>query len=175
MEESKDINQIVDLTPKCNIVYNSPADDIYKKITLNEGISNEHLYVKKSPIPKAGLGVFTKKKLYPSDPIEYCHSIVLDWRQRYPLDAKFRKYIYSFDCNCNDCQKYGKKLILPLGYGSIYNGVLKKEQANAAWCINLNLSLQIFVCIKPIKIGEEILVYYGEGYTKTYLNQNIDK
>lgn len=161
-------NAISLLLAKCNLISNCPADDIYKKLIENNGISNQHLYVKKSSITNAGLGVFTKKDLYPQDAIEYCHSIVLNWRTSYPLEPNIGRYVYSFPCDCNDCQKYGRKLLLPLGYGSIYNTTLNQNDANAEWYINLDLSLQIFVCRKPIKAGEEIFVYYGDNYVKAF-------
>jgi len=161
-------NAVNILLAKCNLKSICPADEIYQELISTKGINNEHLYVKKSSIRNGGLGVFSKKDLYPQDPIEYCHSIVLNWRASYPLEPNMGKYVYSFVCDCHDCSKYGKKLLLPLGYGSIYNTSLRPEEANAEWYINLNLSLQIFVCKKFIKAGEEILVYYGDNYIKAF-------
>lgn len=153
---------------KCNLKSTCPADETYQNLITTKGINNEYLYVKKSSMPNAGLGVFSKKDLYPQEAIEYCHAIVLNWRASYPLDPNVARYVYSFVCDCNDCLKYGKKLLLPLGYGSIYNTSLKTEEANAEWYINLSLSLQIFVCKKFIKAGEEIIVYYGDNYIKGF-------
>jgi hypothetical protein len=163
--------QGVNVPSACETITSSEASDIYKKLIEGQGITNQFIEMKKSLIPNAGIGVFAKKDFQPSEAIEQCHCILLKWRSSYPIDPNLLRYAYAFGCDCDICRVYGRKLLLPLGYGSIYNTSLKEEDANAAWYLNIAESLQIFVCKKPIKIGEEIIVYYGDGYLNQYINQ----
>jgi len=153
----------------CIIKNSSPADTLYEEL-LKSGISNEFIEVKKSQIEGGGLGVFAKKDFEKDEVIERCHMIVLDWRSSYPYPPAIPRYAYTFNCDCNECEKYGRKHGISLGYGSIYNTALKREDANAVWYLNIHTPVQIFICAKPIKKGEEILVYYSDGYVQAMLN-----
>jgi len=156
----------------CSTIVSSEASELYKNL-LKTGINNDFLEIKESKIKGGGLGVFAKKNFEKDDIIERCHLIVLGWRLSYPYPPEIIKYGYSLSCDCEECKKYGKKIALPLGYGCIYNTSIKQEDSNAWVYLNIHTPVQIFVCSKPIKNGEEILVYYGEGYVNSMVNNNI--
>jgi hypothetical protein len=155
----------------CIIGHTCVGVNIYEEL-LKSGISNEFIEIKKSKIKNSGLGVFAKKDFAEQEVIERCHVIVLDWRTSYPYPPAIPKYAYTCACECNECQKYGQRQGISLGYGSIYNTALKREDANAVWYFNIHTPVQIFICSKPIKMGEEILVYYGDGYVQSMIKNS---
>jgi SET domain-containing protein len=133
----------------------------WKKLKV-QGVLNDHLEIKESP--GKGMGVFALRDIAEGDVIEYCHAIVLDWRRKYIGESQIRRYAYWSGCPCDDCKKHGDRAVIPLGYGCIYNSAEKQEEANAANHIHVNDSLQVFTAKRPIAAGEEILVWYGQGY-----------
>jgi hypothetical protein len=155
--------------PNCIEKKSSRADDIYREL-LKSGINNEFLEIKQSNIQGSGLGVFAKKNFEKDEVIERCHVIMLEWRRSYPYPPAIPKYAYTVQCNCVECKNYGERQGISLGYGSIYNTSLKPEDANAIWYFNMHTPVQIFICSKAIQKGEEILVYYGDGYVNGMLN-----
>lgn len=133
----------------------------WKKLKL-EGVRNGHLEVKESP--GKGLGVFALQDIAEGEVIEYCHSIVLDWRKKYIGDAQIRRYAWWSGCPCDECKAHGDNAVIALGYGAIYNSAEREEEANAANHTHANEALIVFVAKRPIAAGEEILVWYGQGY-----------
>ena len=156
------------IAPKCSVSTYAPKDIEYIK-KISDGICLNHLEIKKSSIDGAGLGIFAKKDFNPFDVIEYCHIIVFDWRQKYLQDFSVAKYAYTYYCECGECKKHGKVLVLPLGFGAIYNSSLEKSESNCEFYINIHTPVQIFYAIKKIKAGEEILTYYGDNYVNAFL------
>jgi hypothetical protein len=155
----------------CEIKHRSQADNIYEK-ELNIGISNQFIEMKKSNIPNAGIGIFAKKNFRVDEIIEKCHMIILDRRLTFPHDPQVNRYVYGCHCDCQECKKYGHKAAISLGFGSIYNTALNAEDANAKYYINIHTPVQIVICKKPIKVGEEILVYYGPNYINSYIKNS---
>ena len=128
----------------------------------NSGYTNKDLIVKDTDFK--GLGVFAKNGIKEGQIIEFCHSIVLGWKRRYTNDQSIIKYAYWAPCGCSDCQIHGNTGMLLLGNGSIYNSASAAEERNADFFVYPKLALAIFVASKPIKAGQEILTWWGQGY-----------
>ena len=131
-----------------------------------EGFSTPHLRVKEAG--NKGLGVFADQDIEQGKPIEFCHAIVMEHRNKYQHDPEFRRYSYWANCECADCKKHGAQAVLPLGNGCIYNCANSKEESNCAYRVVANQRLVVFFSVKPIKAGEEILTWWGDGYFKRY-------
>ena len=128
-----------------------------------QGSRNEHLEIKESP--GKGMGVFALRDIAEDEAIEYCHAIVLDWRRKYIGDSQIRRYSWwSGCCPCDECKTHGDRAVIALGYGAIYNSADREEEANAAHHIYANEALIVFTAKRAIKVGEEMLVWYGQGY-----------
>ena len=138
------------------------------KLNLNAGLCNNNIVVKESLIPGAGLGVFAKTDFAVNDIIEFCHSVVLDWRSRYVQIPKLKQYSYNHTCPCEDCKKHGGYVVIPSGYGMIYNSANSDEEKNARYIVLSGLKLVAFSAIKEIKTGEEILTWWGQSYFDTW-------
>ena len=138
----------------------------WHKVKLN-GSSNDGLEIKF--VPNKGMGVFAKKDFKQNDVIEYCYSIVYDWRSKYQRDSTISRYSYSISCNCKDCKEHGILKIQPLGYGSIYNSADEAKDRNAQYYIYLKERLTAFEAVKDINKGEEILTWFGQGYYDSWI------
>ena len=77
-----------------------------------------------------GLGVFSDVDIPAGKPIEFCHSIVMEHRNKYQNDPEFRRYSYWANCDCEECKRHGSQAVLPLGNGCIYNSAESKELSN---------------------------------------------
>ena len=139
------------------------------------GLSNDSLEIKF--IPNKGMGVFAKKDFKQNDVIEYCYSIVYDWRSKYQRDSTISRYAFnaSSGCNCQNCRQHGHIQMQPLGYGSIYNSADKAEDRNAQYYIYLKERLIAFEAVKDINKGEEILTWFGQGYYDSWITNLGDK
>jgi hypothetical protein len=140
----------------------------------NEGYSNSNLIVKLTDTK--GLGVFAKKEIKKGQIIEFCHSIVLDWKRKYIHDRGIIKYAYWDTCQCNECKKHGNTAMILLGNGSVYNSAQSNDAKNAKYNVYPSLNLAIFIAEKDIKKNEEILTWWGEGYYNSWCkskNENI--
>lgn len=131
---------------------------------LKTGISGKNLLVKASSIDGAGLGVFAQVDFAEQDIIEFCHCVVFDWRRKYIKEPRIEQYAYSPKCECEECKKHGANIVLPLGYGMIYNSAESLEAANCMFFIVPAHRMMAFVAKKPIKAGEEILTWWGQAY-----------
>lgn len=131
---------------------------------LGKGISIPHLEIKASSIPNAGLGVFAKKDFETEEIIEFCHSVVLDWRMKYQADPKIKQYAYGANCGCNECKIHGQQVIIPSGFGLIYNSANSLEERNCGFTSISSSKLMVFFAVKPITAGEEILTWWGQNY-----------
>jgi len=126
------------------------------KCKKNGGYSNSHLYVKF--VEKKGLGVFPKRDIKAGEVIEYCHSIVLETPRRWQKDSQISKYCYwSHETG-----------IMPLGFGPIYNSAEREDMRNCNYFTFPESALVIFVAIQDIPANEEILVWWGEDYYKSW-------
>jgi hypothetical protein len=138
-----------------------------------DSYTNKHLIVKDADFK--GLGVFAKNGIKEGQIIEFCHSIVLSWKRRYTNDPSIIKYAYWAPCSCSDCQTHGNTGMLLLGNGSIYNSASIAEERNADFFVYPKLSLAIFVATKPIKAGQEILTWWGQGYYDSWCKKQETK
>ena len=145
------------------------------KLNLSSGLCNNNITVKESLIPGAGLGVFAKTDFAVHDIIEFCHSVVLDWRSRYVQIPKIKQYAYNHTCNCEDCKKHGGYVVIPMGYGMIYNSANSDEEKNARFTVLSALNLVAFSAIKEIKAGEEILTWWGQSYFDSWCKKKPEE
>jgi len=127
-----------------------------------EGYSNSHLKIKIDIIK--GMGVYAEKDIPKDEPIEFCHSMQLSFRGKYHSDSTLKQYCYVHWCPCDTCKEHGGILMTPFGFGSIYNSASSEEEANARHKIFPKSRLIVFLAKKDIKIGEEILTWWGQGY-----------
>jgi len=151
------------------------VDDLkqtWEKLKTN-GFSTPHLIVKEAGIK--GMGVFAVADIQEKAPIEFCHSIVMEHRNRYQNDPEFRRYSYWAGCECEECKRHGAQAVLPLGNGCIYNCASSKEAANCAYVVIPKEKLIVFYAIKPIKAEEEILTWWGQGYFDRYCRANSSR
>jgi hypothetical protein len=127
-----------------------------------QGVRIDHLEIKESP--GKGMGVFARRDIAEGEVVEYCHAIVLEWKRKYIGDSQIRRYAWWSSCACEDCKRHGDSAVIALGYGAIYNSADKEQDASAVSHIYAGDSLLVFTAKRPIKAGEEILVWYGQGY-----------
>ncbi len=111
-----------------------------------------------------GLGVFATTSILAREVIEYCHSILLGFRNRYTHDPSLKQYAYWLNCTCKECKAHGVQGMIPLGFGSIYNSADSEQEANAAHKMFASERLVVFVAKRDIQPGEEILTWWGQKY-----------
>jgi hypothetical protein len=140
---------------------------------VKNGYLNPNLGVKKAGIK--GLGVFALRDIEAGQDIEFCHGIVLSHRMKYVSDPQLKRYTYWAHCNCQECKNHGSQAVVPLGYGCIYNSADSKDDANAEFRVNATLGFVVFRAKKLIKVGDEILTWWGQGYYDTYCKPTHDK
>lgn len=133
----------------------------------------DKLYIKSAE--HKGVGVFAKKDISKGEVVEYCPSIILGWRSKYHHDTKLLRYVFSDDsCSCQHCKKHGNLLMLPLGYGGIYNSADSKENANIKYHLYQGSKVIIFVADKDINKDQEILYWRGQEYYDNYCKFRIN-
>jgi len=142
-------------------------------ILKQEGYSNSHLKIKIDLIK--GMGVFAEKDIPKDEPIEFCHSMMLSFRGRYHSDMTLKQYCYKYWCPCDDCKTHGGLLITPFGFGSIYNSASSQEEANARHRIFPDSKLIVFLANTDIKIGEEILTWWGQAYYNSFCLPRLEQ
>jgi hypothetical protein len=86
--------------------------------------------------PEKGMGVFAGRQFKPREIIEYCHCVVLNRPLGVDTDKGLQPYVISLGEN--------KQLILPLGYGAMYNCSETLEERNA---VLVPSSKDTMVCI----------------------------
>lgn len=132
-------------------------------ILKNIGYNNKKLYVKNSG--DKGLGVFTGEDIKFGDVVEYCHCIVLDQREKHHSDKELFRYAYPGDDEISDeWVEHGRKFLIPLGYGSIYNSSEFEKDANAKFKTYTLDKLIIFYALRDIVKDSEILVWWSQDY-----------
>lgn len=136
------------------------------------GYSNNRIYIKNAD--HKGLGVFAKEPIKAGEPVEFCHSIVLKWRKKYHNDKALLRYAFSdVHCKCKDCRKHGPILMIPLGYGGVYNCSSSAELANCKYVLFQPKRLIIFIATKDIEPDDEITCWFGDLYYKYYCESRI--
>ncbi|OGM13447.1 hypothetical protein A3D84_01845 [Candidatus Woesebacteria bacterium RIFCSPHIGHO2_02_FULL_42_20] len=113
---------------------------------------SDKIFIAKSKIPKAGLGVFASEIIESGEVIEECPTLVLP-RKDYPLVKKTVIRNYHF--------MWGKSTsAICFGYGSFYNHSYKP---NATYKKNIKEQTIEFLALRDIDKGEEITVNYNYG------------
>jgi len=100
-----------------------------------------------------GRGVFALKKFVSGEIVEACPVVYIAPKERTHLEKTILAY-YIYPWTSTRCG------VMVLGYGSIYN---HSFTPNAQWEQDFKEKTMIYRAIKPIQIGEEILVNYN-GY-----------
>jgi len=118
---------------------------------------SEKVYVKKSGIPRSGRGVFAKNKILKGEIIENCPYIDLPPHDLESLEnTLLLTYIFFYG-------EKKEKILLTLGFGSIYN---HSYTPNAAYIIDQNNQTVTFTALEDIQKDEEITFNYKQGNPK---------
>jgi SET domain-containing protein len=121
---------------------------------MNKLLSSKRIYVARSKIRGAGNGVFASQDIKAGELIERCPVIEIPGQDASNINKSMLvTYIYYLG-------KKKERLILALGYGSIYN---HSYQPNASYKENLKTGIIDFIAIRIIKKGGEITVNYNQG------------
>jgi SET domain-containing protein len=101
-----------------------------------------------------GRGVFASDFIKSGEILEECHFLELEKGMQYP--EILHNHFFAWP------KGIGEKLIICLGYGSIFNN--SEEAANADWQTDTKRNKVIFFSIKDIYKGEEIFTNYKKNY-----------
>lgn len=124
-------------------------------------LASDYIYVGKSKIFKAGLGVFASHDIKKGEIIERCPIIEIPKHDSSSLNENILvTYFFYFG-------KDRKRVAIALGFGSIYNHTYNP---NAKFRIRQKDLVIDFVALKHIKKDNEITVnYYGSNPKKSPL------
>ena len=125
------------------------------------GYFSPYIYLKSAG--HKGLGVFAKTDIPQYSIIEYCHSFVLNNSIKDIQDVKLNQYIYTFDS--------GKRGIIPMGFGMMYNSADSQEEANAEYVTFEQQNLILYKAKKNIDKDAEILLWWGEDYYNYWIKK----
>lgn len=121
------------------------------------GYVSDYVYIKNTE--NKGMGVFAKKDIPTNTIIEYCYCLVFNIKKdNFSSDPKHKIYRYCY----NNHEK--QEIILPLGFGIIYNCGNTLEEVNSRYFHSSDKRLFIIESFKKISKDEEILLYWGEDY-----------
>ena len=130
----------------------------------------KHLYVKKSNIPGAGKGLFTRQFIARGTLIVEYKGRITTWKE--VLNGKiFNGYVFYINRNhVIDCMSYKKALAR---FANDANGLNKiKNIKNNSEFIIQQKKVYIQV-VNDINVDEEILVSYGSEYWKVIAENNL--
>jgi len=131
---------------------------LYKNKFMSKLYPSSKIYISKSKIKNAGIGVFASKDIEKREIIE---TVPIIETSDSDVSYVYQLVDYVF--------RFGEKPVVALGYGSIYN---HSYEPNATYKKILKNKVITFVAIKPIKKGEEITVNYnGDPDDKTPVQQ----
>jgi SET domain-containing protein len=120
-------------------------------------LTSKKVYISKSGIPNAGRGVFAKCDIKKNEIIEKCPFIDIPEHDMANLgESILVTYFYYFGKN-------KQKLIIALGFGSIYNHTYKP---NAIYKIKYKEGTIDFIALHEIKKDVEITVNYSYANPK---------
>ena len=97
-----------------------------------------------------GYGVFAKEDIKEDELLEECHYIEVE------NSKKVYRYIFNWPRGQDKCEK----VVIPFGFGSIYNCVTTLGEENTNWKTDLDNDILVFYTIKDIKKNTELLVNY---------------
>ena len=139
--------------PKANFTFEQP----YKpNISSNKNIKNKLFSSDKIEVREStleGYGVFAKEDIKSGEVLEECHYVEVG------SDGDVDRYKFNWPRGTENPEK----VVLPLGFGSIYNTVINEDEKTVDWKTNLELDIFVFYTIKDIKKDDEILTYYDYG------------
>lgn len=119
--------------------------------------ASDKVYVKQSKIPGAGRGVFARRNIKKGEVVEECPIIEIPAYNVASLGESVLVTYFFF---------YGfkkEKLLIALGFGSIYNHSYKP---NAAYEIKDVEKMMVFTALTSIKKDNEVMFDYNRGNTK---------
>lgn len=116
----------------------------------------EKIYIAPSTIH--GYGVFAKTRILKGEIIEECPVIKMELDENSNCWHVLESYRFNWPCGVGKDVQYQA---MPAGYGAIYN---HSNNSNAAWKSSLPRNTFLYYATRDIEAGEEILVYYGDGY-----------
>ncbi|KAK6021277.1 hypothetical protein OSTOST_13050 [Ostertagia ostertagi] len=120
----------------------------------------DNLIVKRSTIKGGGKGVFTAIDIKAGETIEVCETMIFD-------EAEARVLIASTKlCNYVYAHEDGKRVILALGKGSLYN---HKSPSNAEYLFYAKKEQMYIVAATDIPKGKEIFINYGGSQHAPYV------
>ncbi len=133
-------------------------------------IAKKHLFVKRSGIPKAGKGLFTKTDIAKGCRIVEYEGRITTWKEALQSVA-FNGYIFYINRNhVIDAMPYTKALGR---YVNDANGIYKMRSLinNAKYVVE---DARVFIqATKNIKAGDEILVSYKKEYWDVIKHNNL--
>jgi hypothetical protein len=163
---------------------NSVAGIFYRSwLTSPSTFMNPRIQVRETF--KNGWGVIATENIAENDLIEFSLGMNLEIRENAQKDPILHKYFWKNRigdkpaCYCKECKEAGSLFYIFGGNINSYNIVLKKEFSNINFVVienaHKNISwkdnypptfchLGIVYANKPIKAGEELLVYGGDRY-----------
>jgi hypothetical protein len=132
------------------------------------------VHVEKSSIN--GYGVFADRDYIAGQTIEEFFCILTDTTTSTTDDWIMNRYLMIWDCDCDICKTNGKTLLIPTGYGALYNHA---NFPNAHLTFEKQFRMGKIIAIKDISKGEEITRYYGKEYEsllekEPYITSRID-
>ena len=119
----------------------------------------DNLVVRKSTIKGAGKGVFTTIDVKKGDTIEVCETMIFSQKEGQILiqSTKLGNYLYAHED--------GKRMILALGKGSLYN---HRSPSNAEYFFDARKSQMHIVAADDIAKGTEVFINYGGSQKAEY-------
>jgi uncharacterized protein len=120
-------------------------------------LTSDKIYIKKSEIPNAGRGVYARSDIKKNEIIESCPIIEVPEHDMSNLkESILVTYFFYFGKN-------KERLVVALGFGSIYNHTYKP---NATYKIKHTERTLDFIALSDIKKDDEITVNYNYGNPK---------
>lgn len=119
--------------------------------------SSDKIYVGKSGIFDAGRGVYAKRDIKKGETIERCPIIEVPKNDLSNLkESILVTYFFYFG-------KKKEKLLLALGFGSLYNHAYKPNATYKITAKNMRID---FIALEDIKKDKEITFSYSRGKSK---------
>ena len=120
-------------------------------------LTSDKIYIKQSSILNAGRGVYARRDIKKDEIIETCPIIEVPKHDMSNLkESILVTYFFYFGKN-------KERLLVALGFGSIYNHA---DKPNAAYKINPTERIIYFIALSDIKKDDEIIVNYNYGNSK---------
>jgi hypothetical protein len=110
-----------------------------------------------------GYGAFAIKDYAVGDVVEEFYCILLDTTTESSTDFILNRYGLLWECNCDICKNNGKTFVIPTGNVLTYN---HSDTPNVFISIEKPLRRGKVIALTEIKVGEEILRYYGKEHEK---------